>query len=382
MNAQQTLRNQNTTEAVVARPRPLRVAHMSLTLRTGGQERLLVDFARHRNQQMVSPEFIAMNGVGQPAEDIESAGCPVHFLKLNSTGKLGRLKRIRELLQKRQIDLLHTHNSCPHLYGTLAARSLGIPVVHTRHGRRFGDSCSERFQFRWMSHLTDRIVAVSDDTGNLCRTVGHLKPIQLIRIWNGIDEQKFAFHGPVAKPIAITVGRLAPEKGYADLIQAASHVRDRVSGFRLLIVGDGPERSRLEALVTRLQLEDCVQLLGERSDVAAQLQQAALYVCSSHTEGLSLTLLEAMASGLPVVATDVGGNSEVVDPGQTGVLVPAQSPQSLAREIEHLCDVPDVRNEMGTLARARVETHFSIRQMVATYESLYQQIIEARKEGR
>jgi glycosyltransferase involved in cell wall biosynthesis len=159
-------------------------------------------------------------------------------------------------------------------------------------------------------------------------------------------------------------------------------VLPQVPDFRLRIVGDGPERARLESLMTELNLRTHVELLGERHDVPALLAESGFFVSSSLSEGVSLTLLEAMAVGLPVVTTTVGGNPEVVLEGDTGRLTPPGDPAALARAIVELCNERDLWHAMGTLGRRRVEQNFEIRQMIRNYESLYEELLskaETRK---
>lgn len=351
--------------------RRYRIAHLSLGLQVGGLERLLIEFARHFDREQFELEFVAFDEVGPPATEIRKLGLEVHRLHCTQESKWQQLKLTRSLLVDRGIDLVHTHNSYPHLYGTFAARLAGLPVIHTRHGRRFSLNRSERWQFLLASRFADQVVGVSDDATQLCRQIGHLSDKQAMRIWNGIDTTRFPFHGGVDQPHAITVGRLAPEKGLGDLVAAADIVRQTIPEFRLTIVGEGIERLRLEDDIQRLQLHKTVRLLGQRSDIQSELAQAGCYVCSSYTEGLSLTLLEAMSAGLPVIATDVGGNPEVVVPEETGVLVPAHDPQALAAAMIRVCTDMALRQELGFLARHRVEQHFDVRHMVRTYERLY-----------
>jgi len=165
-------------------------------------------------------------------------------------------------------------------------------------------------------------------------------------------------------------------KDQATLLRAARLVADADPEFRLDIIGDGPARGELLALREDLSLGDRVCFLGERMDVAGCLAACDLFVLSSETEGLSLTLLEAMAAGLPIVATAVGGNREVVVEGETGLLVPAKSPQALAHAIRCLLCDPARLLRMGRAARAQVEKEFDMRQVVVKYETLYRELLE------
>ena len=361
-------------------PQRLRVCHLSLTLCTGGLERLLVDFARYYNAEQFELEFVALGDTGQPAEEIRKLGCPVIEYPLTARGKLGRIRQLTHFFQQKNYDLLHTHNAYPHFYGTLAGRRAKIPaILQTRHGRRFGKTFNERLQFALASRLADRVVPVSDDTGNRCKQIGWLGNKKVTRIWNGIDVERFAFTGPATEMRAITVSRLSPEKDLVTMLEAVKLVIKTIPEFRLSIVGDGPERSRLEQAASRLQLKSHVEFLGERNDVPDLLPQAGFYVSSSLTEGISLTLLEAMSVGLPIVATAVGGNPEIVQQPETGLLVPSANPDLLATAIIQMCSQSDHWMNMGQAARTRVEQHFNVRSMIRDYENLYHEILSLKK---
>lgn len=354
----------------------LRVCHLSLTLCTGGLERLLVDFARYHNRELFELEFIALGETGVPAEEIKQIGCPVIQFPLTARGKLEKIRQLSDFLNQRDYDLLHTHNAYPHFYGSLAAYRSKIPVtIQTRHGRRFGTTFSERMQFAIASRFADRVVPVSDDTGLRCKKVGWLNDSKVTRIWNGIDVDRFVFTGPAEKKTAITVSRLSPEKDLATMLRAVQQVAQEIPEFRLLIVGDGPERARLESLTAELNLKSQVEFLGERNDVPQLLSQAGFYVSSSLTEGISLTLLEAMSVGLPIVATNVGGNPEIVQQPATGLLVPSANPALLASAMIQMCENQDQWAETGQRARERVEQYFNIRTMIKDYENLYLDIL-------
>jgi glycosyltransferase involved in cell wall biosynthesis len=169
----------------------------------------------------------------------------------------------------------------------------------------------------------------------------------------------------------VTVARLSPEKDLANLLRAVALVVSKAPEFRLDIAGDGPCRTELQALAAELKLASQVRFLGEVRDIAKLLGQARLFVLPSQTEGISLTILEAMARGLPVLATNVGGTPEIVVSGTSGLLVPPRDPVALAEGILKLWDNGDVARQMGLAGRRRVEDHFDIRTMVATYEALY-----------
>lgn len=358
--------------------RPLRVCHVSLTLKTGGLERILADLARHHDPAVCTPTFVAICETGRFADEIREQGCRVHQLPVG--GRIAQIRAMAKLFRDEQIDVVHTHNTYPHLYATLAARWASVPVVvQTRHGQRAGHGWKSRVSYRWAAKLVDRVVAVSDDAARLCVDADGLLRSKVQRIWNGIDLSDFDFHGPVAEPIAISVARLSAEKDFPTLLRATALAAVQVPDLQLRIVGDGPERAALENLSRELGLSTRVEFLGERRDVPLLLRDAGFFVTASLTEGISLTLLEAMAVGLPVVATAVGGNPEIVQAGVTGLLAPAADPPALAAEMIAMACRPADWPSFGRAGRQRVCEEFDVRRMAADYEALYRELIDQKQ---
>ncbi len=358
--------------------RPLKVCHVSLTLKTGGLERILADLARHHSHDRCEPTFLALRDVGRFADEIRRSGRPVAVLKDRS--RFGGVREMARFFREHQFDVVHTHNTYPHLYATLAARWAGVPVVvQTRHGQRAGHGWKSSLQYRWAAKWVDRIVAVSDDAAGLCVTSDRIPAAKVTRIWNGIDLSQFRFTGPSTDLVAVAVARLSAEKDFPTLLRAIALAIPRVPTLQLKIVGDGPERAALEDLTESLDLRCHVEFLGERHDVPRLLTEAGFFVTSSLTEGISLTLLEAMAVGLPVVATRVGGNPEIVVDGETGRLAPARNPQALADAIVAMCEARSQWPALGRAGCERVAMHFDIRRMARDYEDLYQTLFEMKK---
>jgi sugar transferase (PEP-CTERM/EpsH1 system associated) len=356
------------------------VVHVALTLRTGGLEKLLVQFARHHDRRRFVPVFIALRDAGPPAEEIRDQGCVVHVLG-PPRGKWDEVRRLQRLFATLAPAVVHTHNVHPHFYGSIAARLARVPaVVHTRHGVAFGDNKGQGRRLFWLAcRLADRVASVSEDAARLSAREGGLRAGKGLTIWNGIDVQAFAFRGPAPDGDLVTVSRLEPVKDLTTLLKAMAIAQRARPALRLRVVGDGSERPNLERLARSLGLEDAVSFLGERRDVAEILSTAGAFVSSSTTEGVSLTLLEAMAVGLPVVATAVGGNPEVAVQGVTAVLVPPGDPEALASAIVATAGDPARAAEMGRAARARVESRFDVRQMVRAYEGVYEEILGAAR---
>ena len=355
----------------------LRICHVSMSLETGGLERMLVDFSRFHDRQRFAMQFVALSGDGQPAADIRLAGCPVRVL--NATLKIRKVRTIVQLakvLRSERIQAVHTHNTYAHFYGAMAAKLAGVPViVNTQHGRGCGKSWKAKCQFRMANRLTQQIVGVSRDAALLCQADDPHSRGKIIAIWNGINLERFTYEGPRLVPTAISVARLSKEKDFPTLIEAVRQVLPHVPDFRLQIVGDGPERAAIEQQITSLNLRNHIELLGERHDVPELLSRAGFFVSATRSEGISLTLLEAMAVGLPIVTTRVGGNPEVVVEGCTGRLVPDGDPLALSRAMVDMCEERGSWTLMGLLGRQRVEQNFEIRNMIGCYETLYEELL-------
>jgi glycosyltransferase involved in cell wall biosynthesis len=350
----------------------IRVAHLSVGLDIGGLEKLLVEFARHSDRDRFDLRFVSLSTRGELAEEIEAAGWPVTALNFPPGFRPRIALELAGLFKQWQIDVVHTHDDRPCIYGAPAARLAGVPhVIHTRHGRSPLLSPRQLFLVRLASRLTDRFVCVSNDAAILSVRQG-ISRRRVRTIWNGIDLERFPYSGPSFGGPIVAVARLSPEKGLQHLLRAVDIAARSCPAIRAEIAGDGPCMTELVVLGDRLGLTDRVCLHGQVHDVPALLSRAGLFVLPSLSEGISLTLLEAMARGLPVVATAVGGNCEVVQPNVTGLLVPAADPSSLAAAIVRLMQDPATAHAMGAAGRRRVETLFDVRNMVAAYESIYQ----------
>ncbi len=292
----------------------------------------------------------------------------------------GMLPLVRRLSEFRP-DILHTHNPGSHRVGVPARWLAGIPVlVHTKHGRNYPDNPRAVLLNRWLAFFSDSIVAVSEDAARVAVDVERIPASKVLVIHNGVE---LDLPLPSAawndwSPRAITVARLDPVKDQKTMIRAVRIIVDDCSGFQLDIVGDGPSRTELERLAAELDLSRNVRFLGYRTDVGATLRRPQVFLLSSISEGISLTLLEAMAAGLPIVATDVGGNREVVVSGTTGLLVPPGDPKAFATAVLGLVRDPARAAAMGGAGRTRAESEFDVRAAAANYHRLYTQLTNSR----
>ncbi len=365
--------------------RRLRILHLTQGLEVGGQEKLLVEFARHADRARFDLHFVCLGERGALARDIEACGWKVTALDRPGGLRPGLVPVLARLFRHWRADVVHTHDDRPLLYGAPAAWLARVPrLVHTKHyGQAAHITPRQTLLSALAARLTDRFVCVSCDSARAA--VGQGVPADRVcTFWNGIDLTRFDYAGPRPDGSAVTVARLSPEKDIATLLRAAAQVARDFPGLRLEIAGKGPCLPELRQLAAERGLGECVTFLGEVHDVPELLARAALFVLPSRTEGISLTLLEAMARGLPVVATRVGGNPEVVAEGETGLLVAPADPHQLAVAMLALLRDPHRRECMGRGGRRRVEAHFEVRGMLARYEGLYEQLLPSptRQQGQ
>jgi glycosyltransferase involved in cell wall biosynthesis len=358
-----------------------RIIHVCLGLELGGMENLLIEFAARADRNRFDLHFVSLTTKGPAADAIERLGWPVIAMHqrpgLNPTLPLA----LTRLFLRLRPDVVHTHNTKPMLYAAPAARVAGVrAVIHTRHGQRHGATRRQTFLFNLAAKCVDQIVSVSADSTRRAQLQG-LSPDRTTTILNGIDTSRFPAAGPCPTGPAVFVGRLSPEKDIPTLLRAAAIVAKDQPSFRLHLIGAGPILPELQHATHALGLRDRVQFLGSTTDVSAALAGASLFVLPSLTEGISLALLEAMASAIPVVATDVGGNREVVLDHETGLLAPPSLSDAIAAAILNLYTQPARARLMGLAGRRRVEAEFDSRQMVARYESLYVRTLQSRRSA-
>jgi sugar transferase (PEP-CTERM/EpsH1 system associated) len=363
---------------------PVRVVHLVTTLAIGGLEKVVLDLVRFGTPDRFAMRVVCLDESGVLEEQFARLGVPVDVIGTDGSVP-ARILRLARHLQQVKPALLHTHNPQAHLHGAIAARLARVPaVVHTKHGREYMERPVLAWASRLASRWTSRFVAVSVDAASVAREIEGVPAARVRVIHNGIDTGLFPVRAPraaLAPRRAVTVGRLSPIKDHATLLHAVRRVVDSVPTFQLDIVGDGPLRPELEALCETLGLCGCVHFHGYHEQVARFLDAADFFVLSSISEGVSIALLEAMASGLPAVATDVGGNREVVVSGETGYLVPSRAHDVLAAVMLRIQSDDAGLERMGRAARRRVEEQFNLRTVVQQYERLYLECLAPTRAG-
>lgn len=369
-----------------------RVAHIVLSLQPGGLERVVLQLVERMDRSRFDPIVVALEERGALAAELDRLGVPMHVFPRKRGFDVQVLSDLVNLFEEQRIALVHTHNPSPHVYGSFAAsivRSRGLlrpSVIHTKHGRNHPDDGRRVMVNRVAAAFSDRVVAVSEDARTVAIEVERIEPHRLVVIRNGVDTTKVCpGDGASARRTlgvaddAFHVGcvaRLSFEKDHATLLEAFSILRARVPRAHLTLVGDGALRRELEESAERLGARDAVTFVGFTDDVASLLPSFDVFALASRTEGTSLTLLEAASAGLPIVATRVGGNAEIVVDGESGLLVPVGEPRAFAEALEALAMRAD-RRQMGARGRADVVARYELGKMVAAYDTLYTEVLRS-----
>jgi glycosyltransferase involved in cell wall biosynthesis len=335
--------------------------------------------------------FACLDELGTLGEALKDEGFPVHVIGRRPGADWSCALRLASLMRRERVDLLHAHQYTPFFYGT-AARLIyrRPPVLFTEHGRTFPDYPRPKriIANRILLRRCDRVIGVGETVRRALVDNEGFPPTRVGVIYNGIDLAPFRDPGrdrnSVRRELDLDdgdfviaqVARLDSLKDHATAIRMLERVATACTGARLVIVGEGPELSTVQGLIEGRGLESNVRILGLRGDVARLLAAADIGLLTSVSEGIPLALIEAMAAGLAVVSTYVGGVREVVEAGVTGLLVPAGDDAALAEAVLRLAGDASLRVRMGRLGRERAGRNFSELQMHNMYCNVYKEMFE------
>lgn len=363
-----------------------RIAYFIESDALGGAETLILSLCRFVISQNFAPIIIHNNNnylVDQCKRyNIEQVNVP-HYHLFKSTKLLPIFAwKFRKYLKDKNIDILHSHLFGPITGAAAAAKFANIPHVGTLHDIYMIENKPLRIKLiKLAALLNTKLITVSNTMEQFYRQRANFKKNQLSTIYNGVD-CKFPTENNTQlirqsiglKPntcVIANVGRLVSLKRHDLLLKALAEIDIEIP-WQMLIVGDGPERQHIEDLVIQYQLTDRVVLCGKRDDVADLLTAADLFVQCSDTEGLSMSIMEAMAVGLPAVVTDVGGNHELISNNENGFLVPPNSSEALAGKLTQLISSNKLRKQMQDKTFAIVAEKFNIETTFQNYLNLYQ----------
>jgi glycosyltransferase involved in cell wall biosynthesis len=370
---------------------PLRVMQLVLSLAIGGTEKLVYDIVHRLDKRIVFPVVCCLDEFGQLGEELQQEGYQLYMLKRKPGIDWGLIQRLSVVIRQEQIDVINAQQYTPYFYALLTSLSLKFSLsaqaprlVFTEHGIPYPyKKRLKRLIFNpLLCAFADEIITISEHTKSNLIEYEHFPARRMKVIYNGVDLRQYSQRiDKDAKKHSLgissemnvigIVSRLDPVKNHAMLFRAFNMVLEQCPQTTLLIVGDGPERQHLQALVETLGIVNNTLFLGFRKDIHEILPVFDVFVLPSFSEGMPVTLIEAMGAGIPVVATNVGGNPEVVKDQETGYLVENDNEQELAEKLITLLQDHETRQKMGRAGQQRAYTVFSLDKMVDTYTKLY-----------
>lgn len=374
-------------------PRPL-IAHVMYRFDTGGLENGIVNLINHMPADRYRHAIIALTEVTDFRKRIQRDD--TQFFSLNKAPGHGfwLFPKLFRLFRQLRPVIVHSRNLAA-LEAQLPAWAAGVPIrIHGEHGRDVGDLDGSNITYqrvrRFYRPFVSYYLALSRDLAQYLTDIIRIPQNKVLQVYNGVDSVRF--HSGTANQIADacpfvrpvhwlvgTVGRMQTVKDQPTLARAfirALELDPSLSErLRLVMVGDGPLRTECLQLLESAGIAELAWIPGERSDIPEIMQGLDCFVLPSLAEGISNTILEAMATGLPVIATDVGGNADLVVVGKTGELIPSADPDAMAKEIVRLARDPDLAKNMGQTGRGLVERKFSMNAMVAAYQGTYDKLL-------
>jgi glycosyltransferase involved in cell wall biosynthesis len=367
-----------------------RVLHVIYSLYRGGAERVIETQILGGDRRRFEYLVCSITGGGDLIDRMSNAGSRVILLGKRRRGDVTAITKLANLIRRERIDLLHLHNAPGMFWGTLAAiaSATGVPIVRSEHNPYRPDELPRLY--RWLyPRFTKRARTVICVSERVRRSYAERFPAlagRFVDIPNGIRVQDYEKLPPRAEcraqfkllpgaKLIGTVGRMTPVKNHKLLIEALFRVRQTMNDVHLAIIGEGELRESLAAYAADLGVSEYVSLVKESQKIDYFYGAIDIFCLSSDSEGMPLSLLEALASGVPVVSTEVGGIPEVIESGKTGYLVPKGSAEFLAKRILELLQDPSKAAELALSGRAMVRERFAAEKMIRAIEAVYDEAL-------
>ena len=367
----------------------LKVAHITLSMEMGGIENFILNFAANAKDKRIEMIVVCLDSGGELISEVNKLGIQSYIFKRKPGFDWRIIFTLYRFFLSKKIDVVHTHNQASHFYAAIAAKMCGVPVIiTTEHSRHNVDLYFRRRVEKFLlSQITDYWVSVNEKLAMQSRIADKLQSEKIKCIPNGIDILRFQQPNslflaqravsikkeigiPGDAEVIVMVGRLEPVKNHSLLLHAASRLKCNINNIHIVLVGDGPLKNDLKELAKQLDISDRVHFLGIRKDVNIVLWASDVFVLCSKTEGLPLSLLEAMAAKLSIVTTRSANGSGLVLNKING-MVAENDAQSLAECIECLIANTEYRRKLVKTGFDLVARNYSIKKMISQYEFLY-----------
>lgn len=375
--------------------RPLPILHIVPKLSTwGGVGNQLLLLLKNYARDEFLPIVCSLRDKGVVGEEIEDLG--IEVICLNRDFKRGFywtvVKELRTLMKQRNIQIVRTHEYRANLHGRLAALLAKVPCivgsVHNVYNAR-DKKLNRRILNRYLGIFTDRVVAVSEEVKKEIVRYDSVPENKVAVIYNGVDRKRFVdidaqsirseFHIPKSTPVIGTVGRFFPQKGQKYLLEAVAKVRNKFPHIAVFVIGDGSLKEELQDHTKKLNIEQNIIFTGVRRDIPALLSAMDIFIFPSLWEGFGNALVEAMAAGKPIIATDIPSVREILNSGKSGIVVPPANSEAIARSLDLLLSDRALAENLGNAARERALSSFTIDSTVRGYSSLYRSILEQKR---
>jgi len=374
-------------------PSPINILHLRDTNEVGGPGKTIIETFSHIDKDLFSISIGVFRTRKETNEtpfilEAKRRGIAVHEIRSRNQYDPAIIREIVTLIRKNKIDILHTHEPKSDICGFLAATICRIPVVTTMHGW-IANGRKQHFYTKIDKKLAryfDRVIVVNNAMRDILIKEG-VSPDIISVLHNCIVTENYYKDGKTGyisqsigkelpSPVIGTLGRLSPEKGHADFIEAAAIVLAQGFEARFVIVGDGPEKAKIEKMISEKGLENSVILAGYLRDPRRVLQDFDLMVLPSHTEGLPNVILEALMMEVPVISTAVGGVPDIIRDCQEGVLIQPGDPGKMARTIMNFLDDPVILGRMALKGKKIVENRFDFKVRTLKLEKIYKKMME------
>jgi glycosyltransferase involved in cell wall biosynthesis len=371
---------------------PIKVLHVISKLPIGGVENLLLTVLRNCDRERFFPLVCSLSDKGEIGGEIEELGFKVVCLnKLKHRLDWTIVKDIYRCIKQNDIKVVFSYQYHANLYGRIAAHLARVPciIASVHNVYTIDKKIHRRIINKYLAGWTDRIVAVSKAVKDDVLKYDGVPDGKVEIIYNGVDLSKFLdtngssirdeFGIPLSAPVIGTVGRLTLQKGQRYLLEAVSQLRGKFPRLVLLVVGDGPLKNELQDYTENLGIQESVIFTGSRRDVPSLLAAMDIFVLPSLWEGLSISLIESMAAGKPVITTDIAPIREVVNTDKVGVLVPPKNSTTLAGAIKLLLGNKALASSLGLAARERVFSTFNIETTIRRYTDIFEDILRNKE---
>jgi L-malate glycosyltransferase len=369
-----------------------KILHIVEDLKVGGLEKILASIVLALDKTKYDVQVWCLARGGDIAQELIEKGISVRILKMESYYNPLNIVRLGLAMNRERFQLIHTHGYFAGTFGRLAAILARLPVIIAHvHGTDYDYSKRNLMIERFLSYFTDRIICISHAVERFITVNEGIRSEKTCLIYNAVATPDYFLNDHLRKEVRASLGldveaiviaivaSLTANKGHGILLTAFKEAFRSHPSIRLLIVGDGPLRKQLEMATRQLMMDQAVVFTGIRQDVFSLLQTSDIFVLPSQDrEGLGVALIEAMAVGLPVIGTNLGGIPEVIEDGENGFLVSPRNPEQLAEALKKLVNDQTLRTGMGLRGRQMYEEKFTLPRMIRQIETLYDHFLERK----